>query len=95
MRVDLCIRNGLIVDGNGGKPFVGDVAVRGGTIVAVGPALEVEARQEINAEGKHVMPGWTDVHTHYDTQCMWDPLLSPSGGAGVTTVVMGNCGGSS
>ena len=69
MDVDLWIRNGLIVDGNGGKPFVGDIAVRGDSIVAVGPRLDVaSARDTIDATGRHVMPGWTDVHTHYDTQ---------------------------
>jgi len=85
-------RGGTVVDGTGKKPFVGDVAVKGGNILAVGPGLSVRAAREVDATGKHVMPGWTDVHTHLDVQCMWDPLLSPSGPSGVTTVVVGNCG---
>ena len=63
------------------------MAVADGKIVAVGPELEVgmEAAKVIDASGKHVMPGWTDIHTHYDTQCMWDPQLLPSGPGGVTS----------
>ena len=64
---------------------VGDVAVADGKIVAVGPDLGMEAAKVIDASGKHVMPGWTDIHTHYDTQCMWDPQLLPSGPGGVTS----------
>jgi N-acyl-D-aspartate/D-glutamate deacylase len=90
--MDIVIRNGTVVDGNGGPAFVGDVAIKDGKIAAVGPSLDVVGLEEIDAAGRHVMPGWTDVHTHYDAQCMWDPLLSPSGPAGVTTVITGNCG---
>ena len=68
------------------------MAIKDGKVAAVGPSLDIQGAEEIDATGKHVMPGWTDVHTHYDAQCTWDPLLSPSGCAGVTTVIMGNCG---
>jgi N-acyl-D-aspartate/D-glutamate deacylase len=57
----------------------------------VGDDLGV-AQQDIDAAGLLVTPGWVDIHTHYDGQVSWDPLLSPSSWNGVTTVVMGNCG---
>ncbi len=88
---DLVIRNGLIVDGQGGAPFQGDVAVDGGLISQVG-VVEGRGRREIDAAGLVVTPGWVDIHTHYDGQVTWDPYLSPSSWHGVTTAVMGNCG---
>ena len=88
---DLVIRNGTVVDGQGGKPVRADVAIKGDRIVAVGSDL-AEGAREIDAEGHFVTPGWVDVHTHYDGQVTWDPELSPSGTNGVTTMVMGNCG---
>src|SRR5580698_7072226 len=88
---DLIIRSGLVVDGNGGEPFTGDVAVDGGIIAAVG-AISGRGRQEIDAGGAVIAPGFVDVHTHYDGQATWDSRLQPSSWHGVTTVVMGNCG---
>lgn len=88
---DLVIRGGTVVDGTGGAPFAGDVAVRGDRIVAVGK-VDGEAKQVIDAEGMFVTPGFVDVHTHYDGQVTWEQRLAPSSDHGVTTVVMGNCG---
>jgi N-acyl-D-amino-acid deacylase len=88
---DTVIRSGLVVDGRGGTPFHADVAIADGVISAVGKDLG-PARREIDAEGRIVTPGWVDIHSHYDGQVTWDPLVSPSGAHGVTTTVMGNCG---
>jgi N-acyl-D-aspartate/D-glutamate deacylase len=88
---DLLLRAGAIVDGSGAPAFTGDVAIDGGRIVAVGRASG-PARRIIDADGLLVTPGFVDVHTHYDGQATWDPLLTPSCWHGVTTAVMGNCG---
>jgi N-acyl-D-amino-acid deacylase len=88
---DTVIRGGTIVDGTGKASFTGDVAISGGRIAAVG-GKQGPARREIEATGLLVTPGWVDVHTHYDGQAMWDPLLAPSCWHGVTTVLFGNCG---
>jgi N-acyl-D-aspartate/D-glutamate deacylase len=91
MAYDLIIRNGTIVDGLGGEPYIGDVAVSEGVIAAVG-AVECEAAREIDATGLLVTPGFIDLHTHYDGQAIWSDRMTPSSAHGVTTAVMGNCG---
>jgi N-acyl-D-amino-acid deacylase len=88
---DIVIRGGTIVDGTGQAAFSGDVAITGDRIVGVG-GKQGPARHDIDAAGLLVTPGWVDVHTHYDGQAMWDPLLAPSCWHGVTTVMFGNCG---
>ncbi len=88
---DLVIRNGTVIDGRGGRPAHGDVALDDGRITAVG-TVDEPGREELDATGLAVTPGFVDVHTHYDGQVTWDPLLTPSIWHGVTTVVMGNCG---
>jgi len=92
MTYDLIIRNGTIVDGLGGEPYVGDVGARDGVIVAVGSVNGDTAAREIDATGLLVTPGFVDLHTHYDGQSVWSQRLTPSSAHGVTTVVMGNCG---
>ena len=88
---DLVVRGGTVVDGTGAERGAADVAVDDGRITAVGD-VAAGGREELDATGLLVTPGWVDVHTHYDGQVTWDPLLTPSSWQGVTTVVMGNCG---
>ena len=88
---DLVIRAGTIVDGTGQAPFTADIAVSNATITEIGKELG-SARQELDADGLLVTPGFVDIHTHYDGQVSWDPDMTPSVWHGVTTVVMGNCG---
>src|SRR5437667_6906705 len=90
-RYDLVVRNGTVVDGTGGEPCEADVAVQDGRIAAVG-RIAGTGREEIDAKGLAVMPGFVDIHTHYDGQVTWDDRFTPSSGHGVTTVLMGNCG---
>ncbi|RAV01913.1 N-acyl-D-amino-acid deacylase family protein [Mycolicibacter senuensis] len=88
---ELVIRNGTIVDGLGGRTYVGDVAVRDGLIVEVG-TVSGDAEHVIDAAGLLVTPGFVDLHTHYDGQSIWSDRLNPSSSHGVTTALMGNCG---
>ena len=91
MTYDLVIRGGELADGDGGPLRTADVAVTDGRIVAVG-AVAGRGREEVDARGKLVTPGFVDIHTHYDGQATWDSRLHPSSWHGVTTAVMGNCG---
>jgi len=88
---DLVIRGGLVVDGVGGEPTEADVAIDGDTITAIG-RVGPDAREEIDATGHIVTPGFVDIHTHLDAQIGWDPLLTPISWHGVTTALFGNCG---
>ncbi|MFO1081430.1 MAG: amidohydrolase family protein [Reyranellaceae bacterium] len=88
---DIVIRGGTIVDGTGAPAFTGDVAIDGDRLVQVGGKAG-PGKREIRADGRLVTPGWVDVHTHYDGQATWDPVLAPSSWHGATTIVFGNCG---
>ncbi|HSI00541.1 MAG TPA: amidohydrolase family protein [Reyranella sp.] len=88
---DIVIRGGSIVVGTGAPAAVGDVAIDGDRIVEVGGKAG-PGRREVKADGRLVTPGWVDVHTHYDGQATWDPVLAPSSWHGATTIVFGNCG---
>jgi N-acyl-D-aspartate/D-glutamate deacylase len=91
---DLIIRNATIIDGTGAPATTGDLAVEGERIVAVGDCSEVATAgaRVIDAEGLLLTPGFVDLHTHYDGQITWDPIVAPSSVHGVTSVAVGNCG---
>ena len=91
MTHDLVVRAGTVIDGTGAPARTADVAVDSGRISEVGP-VGARGREEIDADGALVTPGFVDIHTHYDGQAIWDSRLAPSSWHGVTTVVMSNCG---
>ncbi|MDW5264636.1 MULTISPECIES: amidohydrolase family protein [Acidobacteriaceae] len=89
---DTLIRNAHIMDGSGGEPWAGDVAIDDGHICAVGQIPEYSARQVIDGSGHILAPGFIDVHTHDDTNVIRTPEMLPKLSQGVTTVIVGNCG---
>src|SRR6202008_1446648 len=89
---DVAFTGGTVVDGTGRPAFVADVALRNGTIAAIGK-LDDRAVRRVDVTGLVVAPGVIDVHSHYDAQVCWDAALSCSAEHGTTTVIQGNCGG--
>ena len=88
---DLIIKGGTVIDGTGKPGYTADIAIDDGLISDVGNEVGA-GRRTIDADGALVLPGWVDIHTHYDGQVLWDPYLTPSSWHGVTTAVFGNCG---
>src|SRR5947208_3425 len=89
---DTVIRHGRIVDGTGNPAFFADVAIKEGRIAAIGLVPD-KGTQEIEAQGLIVAPGFIDVHTHADDLAEM-PQAENFVRMGVTTIVVGNCGGS-
>lgn len=86
------IRNASVFDGTGADPESADVALSGERILAVGPALDLRAENEVDVEGLALAPGFIDAHTHDDLSVIADPVMLPKLSQGVTTVIVGNCG---
>ncbi|MCY4012104.1 MAG: amidohydrolase family protein [Gammaproteobacteria bacterium] len=91
MSHDVVIRGGSVVDGTGAEPYSADVAIDGDTITEVGKVAG-RGREEIQADGLNVSPGFIDLHTHLDAQIGWDPQVTSVSWHGVTTALLGNCG---
>jgi N-acyl-D-aspartate/D-glutamate deacylase len=90
---DVIIRDGLWFDGTGNAPQTRTLGIRDGvvTTVSAGPLDETGCPEVIDAAGKWIVPGFIDVHTHYDAEVLLDPGLRESVRHGVTTVLLGNC----
>jgi N-acyl-D-aspartate/D-glutamate deacylase len=93
MSYDVIIRNGLWFDGTGRPPLARSLGVRDGVVaeVSAAPLDETGCAEVIDATGKWVIPGFIDVHTHYDAEVLLDPGLRESVRHGVTTVLLGMC----
>jgi N-acyl-D-amino-acid deacylase len=89
---DLVIRHGQIVDGTGNPWFIGDLAIRGDRIVAVGSIPPLAAKREIDATGLTVAPGFIDMHSHSDFLLFEDGHAQSKIRQGVTTEVLGEGG---
>lgn len=92
MVLDLLFRDVTVVDGSGAEPYRADVAVKDDRIVAIGTLHEQPALRVIEGEGRCLMPGFIDVHTHDDTNVIDNPDMLAKISQGVTTVIVGNCG---
>ncbi|CAM9420475.1 unnamed protein product [Discosporangium mesarthrocarpum] len=88
---DLVIKGARVVDGTGIPAYVADIGVKGDRIAKIG-RIDVDAPRTIDAAGLVLTPGFIDIHTHYDVQLDWDPIVTPSCWHGITTVLAGNCG---
>ena len=93
-KFDLIFLNGKIIDGTGNPWYKGDIGVKDGAIASIGSLNGCEAKRVIDVAGKVVSPGFIDIHSHSDMT----PFVAPEADShiyqGVTTDVMGNCGGS-
>ena len=86
---DVVIRGGTIVDGSGGAPYVGDVAITGDRIVAVGPQLAGTAQRTIDATGLTVSPGFINMLSWATESLIEDGAGESDIRQGVTLEVMG------
>ena len=91
---DIIIHNGKIVDGSGQKAYPADIGIENCRITEISPGLEAETRETIDAEGRVVCPGFIDMHSHSDFTLLVHPQAESKIRQGVTTELVGNCGGS-
>jgi N-acyl-D-aspartate/D-glutamate deacylase len=93
MAYDVIIRNALWFDGSGSAAQTRTLGIRDGIVATVSatPLDETGCPDVIDATGKWIVPGFLDVHTHYDAEVLLDPGLRESVRHGVTTLLLGNC----
>src|SRR5712692_7159285 len=89
---DVIIRGGTVIDGTRMPRYRADVGIKDGKIAKLGYLKTHQAKKVVDASGQYVVPGFVDLHTHYDAQLFWDPYCTISSWHGVTSLVIGNCG---
>jgi N-acyl-D-amino-acid deacylase len=93
-KMDLILRNGRIIDGTGNPWYIGDIGIRKGKIKAIGDLREAKARRVIDIKQQVIAPGFIDVHAHLERSIPSRPEAENFLYNGVTTLITGNCGGS-
>lgn len=86
---DIIIRNGIIYDGNGGDPYKGDIGIKNDTIAFIGDLLKASAKNEIDAKGNAVAPGFINMLSWANESLIEDGLSQSDIRQGVTLEVMG------
>lgn len=89
---DILLKNGTIVDGSGAAPYTADVLISSGRIAKIGKDLEHASANVIDASGKHITPGFINMHSHADCSAAMYPNMESSLGQGITTEFAGHCG---
>jgi N-acyl-D-amino-acid deacylase len=86
---DVVLRGGTVYDGSGGQPFVGDVAIQGDTIAAVGDLHDAKGHKEIDVSGLAVAPGFINMMSWANESLIEDGRSQSDIRQGVTLEVMG------
>jgi len=89
---DYILKNGIIITGDGSRPYLGELAIEGGTIKKMGSAIEEEAGYIIDVQGKYITPGFIDIHRHADANVFLPNFGELEVRQGLTTIINGNCG---
>jgi N-acyl-D-aspartate/D-glutamate deacylase len=89
---DVIIKNGLVIDGSGSKPFSVDLGIIGDKISVLDQSIGNSAEIIIDAKDRVVAPGFIDIHTHTDKELIINPTADSKIFQGVTTEIGGNCG---
>jgi N-acyl-D-amino-acid deacylase len=86
---DTIIRNGIIYDGNGGEPYKGDIGIKNDTIAFIGDLSNAAAKNEIDAKGNAVAPGFINMLSWATESLIEDGRSQSDIRQGVTLEVMG------
>lgn len=91
---DILIKGGTLIDGTGARRVPRDVAVDDSKIAGIYKQSEARASVVIDASDMVVCPGFIDIHSHSEIHLLANPLAESKIRQGVTTELVGNCGGS-
>lgn len=89
---DYILKKGIIVTGDGSKPFEGEVAIEGGRIKKIGSSIQEAAKEVLDVCGNFITPGFIDIHRHADANVFLPSFGELEVRQGLTTIINGNCG---